>query len=197
MTHRLSFPRHRLAAALLAGAALASTPALAQDAAKPFDVSFNVGVASDYVFRGASQTDEKPQIYGGVDTTIGSIGYAGVWASNVDFNDSTKAEIDVYAGIKPTLGPVNLDLGVIYYGYAKAPSGSNYEYVEFKVAGSVPVGPATLGAAVYYSDDFFGGTGKATYVELNGSAPLAEKLSVFRDFINSLDIDDLGKKKED
>ena len=38
---------------------------------------------TDYVFRGVSQTDENPEIFGGVDATIGSIGYAGVWLSNV------------------------------------------------------------------------------------------------------------------
>jgi uncharacterized protein (TIGR02001 family) len=152
--------------------------ALAQDAAPAFDLSFNLGLTSDYVFRGASQTDEAPQIFGGVDATIGGIGYAGIWASNVDFNDSTDAEYDIYAGVKPTLGPVALDLGVIYYGYANAPGGTDYDYVEFKAAGSVPAGPATVGAALFYSDDFFGGTGPATYVEVNGAAPLMEKLTL-------------------
>ncbi|WP_309646559.1 TorF family putative porin [Phenylobacterium sp.] len=151
--------------------------AFAQDAA-PFDFSFNVGAASDYVFRGVSQTDENPQVFGGVDATIGGIGYAGVWISNVDFGGDTNGEVDIYAGVKPTLGPINLDLGVVYYGYLNQASGADEDYVEWKVAGSTAVGPATVGAVFFYSSDFFGGTGEATYFELNGSAPVAEKVSV-------------------
>ncbi|WP_374575503.1 TorF family putative porin [Phenylobacterium sp.] len=149
--------------------------ALAQDEGP--SVSFNVGVNSDYVFRGVSQTDENPEIYGGADLTSG-IFYAGVWASNVDFGDSTDAEIDGYFGVTPTAGPVSLDFGAIYYGYVNAPSHSDYGYWEFKAAGSVPAGPASVGAAVYYSPDFFGGTGEALYYEINGSVPLADKFSL-------------------
>ena len=155
-------------------AAMTAAPALAQD----FDPSFNVGAATDYVWRGVSQTDENPQLSAGVDTSLWSLGYAGAWISNVDFGNGTDAEFDLYAGVKPQVGPVTLDLGVIYYGYINQPSGPDQNFVELKAAGSLPVGPATLGAAVFYSDDFFGETGPATYVELNGSIPVAEKISI-------------------
>lgn len=141
------------------------------------DVSFNVGVASDYVYRGVSQTDESPQLFAGVDFGSG-IFYAGAWASNVDFYDSTDAEIDVYAGIKPTAGPVTFDLGAIYYGYLNEPSGADYAFWEFKAAASVPAGPATLGAAVFYSPEFFGGIGSAVYYEVNASVSPAEKWTI-------------------
>ncbi|MCC6296599.1 MAG: hypothetical protein IT469_07830, partial [Pseudomonadales bacterium] len=156
-------------AATAASLALGGT-ALAQEDVTPA-FSFNVGATTDYVFRGASQTDEDPQIYAGADVTAGQF-YAGVWASNVDFLDSTDAEVDVYAGVKPTLGPVSADLGVIYYGYVDAPSGSDYAYWEFKAAGSVPVGPATVGLAAYYSPDFFGAVDEALYYEVNAAVPI-------------------------
>jgi uncharacterized protein (TIGR02001 family) len=158
------------AAALSMGGA-----AYAQDDAGP-KVSFNIGAASDYVFRGVSQTDEDPQVFGGVDVTMGQF-YVGAWASNVDFYDSTDAEIDVYAGFKPTLGAVSLDLAAIYYGYIDQPSGADYDYFEFKAAGSVPVGKGSLGAAVYYSPDFFGAVDDAWYYEVNGSIGITDKLS--------------------
>ena len=157
--------------------ALAGT-ASAQDAAEPIDLSFNVGAATDYVFRGVSQTNENPQAYAGVDATLWGLGYAGAWVSNVDFGNQTDGEFDLYAGVRPTLGPVSIDLGVIYYGYINAPSGSDQDYVEWKAAAAIPAGPATLGAALYWSSDFFGGTGDATYYELNGSVPLGEKLTM-------------------
>lgn len=148
--------------------------AMAQDGP---DISFNLGIASDYVFRGVSQTDESPQVFGGADLTSGSF-YAGVWASNVDFLDSTDAEVDVYAGFKPTAGPVSLDFALIYYGYLNQPGGADYGYWEGKAAASVAAGPGTLGAAIYYSPDFFGAVDEAVYYEINGSAPLGEKLTL-------------------
>ncbi|MFN3511426.1 MAG: TorF family putative porin [Phenylobacterium sp.] len=161
---------------LAAAASVAMTGAAS--AQEVFDFSFNLGAATDYAFRGVSQTDENFQVFGGIDTTLWGVGYAGVWVSNVDFDDGTKGEYDLYAGVTPQVGPVSLDLGVIYYGYMNQPSGSHYDFIEWKVAGSVPVGPATVGAAFYYSDDFFGATGPANYVELNGEVPVAEKVSI-------------------
>lgn len=147
-------------------------------AASANDFSFNVGVASDYVFRGASQTDESPQIFGGVDYSNGMF-YAGAWASNVDFGDSTDAEIDLYAGVKPTFGDVSFDFGALYYGYVNEPGGADWAQWEFKAAASMPVGPVTLGAAAYYSPDYTGvGTDESLYIEANASAQLAEKFSL-------------------
>ncbi len=162
-------------AAFAATAALAlGTAAQAQD--KP-EFSFNVGAASDYVFRGFSQTDSGPQVYGGADMSIG-IFYAGTWLSNVDFGDSTDMEYDLYAGFKPTVGPVSLDVGIVRYGYTNQSDGADLDFWEGKVAGSIPAGKGTVGAAVYYTPENFNQTGKATYVELNGSMPVTDKLSV-------------------
>ena len=165
---------------ILLGAAASvamGSAALAQDSSD-FSLAFNVGAATDYAFRGVSQTDSVGQIFAGADATLYGKGYVGAWVSNVDFGNNTKLEYDLYAGVKPTIGPVNLDLGVIYYGYTNQPKNSSEAYTEWKVAGSTAVGPGTVGAAVYYSNDFFGGTGNATYYELNGSMPIADKLSV-------------------
>ncbi|MBI5939257.1 MAG: hypothetical protein HY859_02395 [Caulobacterales bacterium] len=148
--------------------------AAAQDAPT---VTFNVGLTSDYVFRGVSQTDESAALQAGVDVSSGIL-YGGLWASNVDFYDSTDAEIDAYVGIKPTAGPVSLDLGVIYYGYVNAPGAADYDFWEFKAAGSVPAGPLTLGAAAFYSPEFFGGVGDTLYYEANASVSPADKWTI-------------------
>lgn len=163
---------------LLAAAATAAMGGSALAADDDISLAFNLGAASDYMFRGISQTDNGGQVYGGVDATLYGIGYAGVWVSNVDFNNGTDLEYDLYAGVKPVVGPVNLDLGVYYYGYANQPNGSHEDYVEYKAAASTAVGPATVGALVFYSPEFFGKTGKATYYEINGAVPVAEKVSV-------------------
>lgn len=166
--------RRRLGAAA-AGTALLALAGANQAAAaeRPrLDLSANVGASTDYVFRGVSQTNEDPQLFGGLDAAVGSIGYAGAWLSNVDFGDSTDFEFDLYAGIRPNAGPVTLDLGVIYYGYADQPGSADYDYWEGKLAASIPAGPAAFGAAVYYSPDFFGSTDEAVYYEANASAAI-------------------------
>lgn len=147
--------------------------AMAQD----ITVTGNVGITSDYVFRGISQTNEDPAIQGGVDLTAGLF-YAGAWASNVDFGDSTDAEVDLYAGVKPQFAGFNFDVAAIYYGYVNQPSAANWDYWEGKVAVSRPFGPLTVGGAVYYSPEFTGKTGQAWYYEVNGAYAFNDQWSV-------------------
>lgn len=161
----------------LAAAALslfAAAPAWAQDDGPTVD--FNIGAASDYVFRGVSQTNEDPQIFGGADVGTGLF-YAGTWVSNVDFGDGTDAEYDLYAGFKPTLGAVTFDVALLFYGYIGAPSGADYDYFEAKVSASMALGPASFGAGFYYSPDSFGPTDDSYYYEVNATLPVGEKLS--------------------
>lgn len=174
------------AAALLLIAAPGA--ALAQTAP---DWSFNAAVASDYVFRGVSQTEEDAAISAGVDLTAGSF-YAGAWASNVSFpgDDDTDAEVDLYGGFRTETAGWNVDLGVVGYLYTDQPNGADYDYVELKAAASRAVGPATLGAAVYWSPDFFGASeDEATYVEANAAFSPADRWTLSgalgRQFVSS------------
>lgn len=148
------------ALALLASAGAAS----AQDVA----VTANVAVTSDYVFRGYSQSNEDPAVQAGVDVTVGSSFYAGVWASNVDFGDNTEAEIDIYGGFRGETKGYNWDVGLVTYLYAPG-ANQEYDYAELKVAASRTIGPVTAGAAVYFSPDFFGADKEATYGEVNAA----------------------------
>lgn len=162
-----------LKVSLLAAAASLAVAGTAAAQDNPISLSFNVGAATDYVYRGVSQTDEQGQIFAGMDATLGEMGYAGIWVSNVEFGNGTKAEYDLYAGVKPTLGPATLDVGVIYYGYTNQPTAlPDQDFWEGKIAASMPAGPATVGAALFYSPEFFGETGEATYVEVNGAMPI-------------------------
>lgn len=81
--------------------------------------SANVGVTSDYIWRGVTQTDEGPAVQAGLDYEAENGLYAGTWASNVDFPGTYKgAEVDVYAGYKKDLkGELNFDVGAIRYMY--------------------------------------------------------------------------------
>lgn len=163
-----------LACAAAMAVLLTAGAASAQDSP---EIAWNLGVTSDYVFRGYSQTTEDPAIFGGVDVTVGSF-YAGAWASNVDFGDGTDAEVDVYGGYRTEVSGFAVDVGVVGYLYVSQPTGADYDYAELKAAASRAFGPVTLGAALYWSPDFFGADEEATYVEANAAFSPADKWTV-------------------
>ena len=162
-----------LASAAAAALLLAAGAASAQST----EVAFNANVTSDYVFRGFSQTNEDAALQLGGDLTAGAF-YAGVWGSNVDFGDSTDLELDAYAGVRSEAAGFDWDVGLVGYFYVNAPFATDYNFVEVKAAASRAIGPATLGAAVYYSPDFYGVDESATYIELNGEWAVTDKISV-------------------
>ena len=129
------------------------------------NLSANVALTTEYVFRGFSQTGEGPAVQGGFDVGCG-IFYAGVWASNLDFGgiageDIANIEMDWYLGIKPVTGKITWDLGVIYYSYPEAfDPGAELDYVELKVGGSAEIWKGgTLGFTAFYSPEYTGEVG--------------------------------------
>ena len=97
--------------------------AFAEDASP---VSYNVGLVTDYLFRGVSQTHGAPALQGGVDYVHSSGFYLGAWASQItwvkDWLGKGRLEIDVYGGYKNTFGggDWNYDVGYITYNYPGA-----------------------------------------------------------------------------
>jgi uncharacterized protein (TIGR02001 family) len=96
-----------------------------------YAIAYNVGVLSDYRVRGIAQTSTDPALQGGVDLTLKSGLYAGLFASNVkwvkELNGATKGslEVDLYGGYRDALEvvPVSYDVGVINYRYPSNNSG--------------------------------------------------------------------------
>ena len=91
-------------------------------------VSANVSFASDYIWRGMTQTD-GPAISGGFDFEDESGFYAGIWGSNVNFNDGTGSELDYYFGYGFDLGSLGVDLGYVAFDYPKNTTGLDFEEV--------------------------------------------------------------------
>lgn len=110
-----------LVGSLVAGSALAADPAAVKPAEpppSPFDVTFGAKLSSDYNFRGISQSALGPSGSGYVEVKYGLF-YAGASLATVDLATRPPAEIDLYAGVRPTWGPLNFDFGAIYYWYPR------------------------------------------------------------------------------
>lgn len=147
---------------LVAGAA-----ALASSGAMAGSLSGNVGAVSDYMFRGIDQTGGAA-VQGGVDYGFDFGLYTGLWVSNSLAGGGNEA--DVYAGYGLKLGPLDLDGGIIYYGYTEdteAVGGANGDYAEVYVGAGF--GPAVL--KVFYAPEF-GGDTPAGSAGPNGSGDL-------------------------
>ncbi len=134
---------------LVAGAAslvCISAPALAEE----FSWSVTGTGTSDYIFRGLSLNNEDPAFQASVDASYG-IFYAGVWGSMIDDGDFEPVELDLYAGIKPELGPVTFDFGFVYYIYPWANSPSDISLLELKAGASYsPIENLTLKPVFWY-----------------------------------------------
>lgn len=158
-------------------AAVTAVPAFAQEVT----VSGNVAMATDYTFRGVSQTDENPAIQGGLDATFGDSGfYLGTWASNINFGTGGgNLELDVYGGYKFALGPVAMDVGVIGYYYPGASDDlAELDYYEAFAKPSIALTDQfTLGGAIYWSPEFTGESGDGLYYEVNGAFAASPELS--------------------
>src|SRR5262245_32365582 len=86
----------------------------------PHTVTGNIGLFSQYIFRGLTQTNGDPAIQGGLDYSHSSGFYLGTWATNISWlkenatqangatlglYDNAKAEVDFYGGYKLQLAP--------------------------------------------------------------------------------------------
>lgn len=159
----------------------------AAEAASP--ITFNVGVVSDYIYRGITQTTHAPALQGGVDYAHASGLYVGAWGSNVKWIKDSGAiatgdanvELDTYFGFKNTLvADLSYDVGYVRYNYLGT-------YTPNSVGGFNNADTAEVyGAAIYkwitlkYSygllDGFLTTPGaKGTnYIDLSASYPVAD-----------------------
>jgi hypothetical protein len=166
-THVLS---GAIAAAIAApGAVFAQASPESAEPKSPHTLTATVGVVSQYVFRGLTQTNGKPAIQGGLDYSHSSGFYAGTWLSNISwFTDQN-------AGIRSA--PVSLaSPGAA--GAPYAPNQSNDAVLEWNFYGGYKSSFAKdwnydIGAIHYYYPGTYDNVGSGT----NGSRSSTRKRS--------------------
>ena len=134
--------------------ALLAAGALTAPAAWAVEVEGNVTLASDYSFRGWSQTQRDPAIQGGFDVAFDSGFYVGTWGSNVNFGASDAGKVasmewDLYVGWSGDVAEgVGLDVSFIYFDYPGDRDGLNYQ----EISGKLSFNDFTVG--VNYSPEY-------------------------------------------
>lgn len=128
----------------------------------PVTVSGEIGVVSDYRFRGVSLSNNDFAVQGGVTVSTRPGFYANVWASNIADYGGAKAEFDLTAGWSGAVGPLTADVNVVGYLY---PNGEAVNYYEVAGSLSKEFGPLETKVGVAYSptQDNIGGVDN-TYV---------------------------------
>src|SRR5438270_11347696 len=123
----------RIVASLVAAIALSVGAASAADlkmirkapvvveAPSPWDLAFGAALTNDYVFRGITQSNHKPSVAAYFEPRYNLNKdlqlYIGVAGESISFPNRAAAEIDVYGGIRPTIGMFAFDFGVWGYLY--------------------------------------------------------------------------------
>ena len=193
--------RKSLITTAVLGALAAPSFVFAADAApaSDFTASYNVGLFSQYIFRGLTQTNNKPALQGGFDVSHKSGLYIGGWASNVSwlrdngssslYNTGGSLEIDLYGGFKTELGKTGLgiDLGALQYYYPGAHNTNLPKANTTELYGALTYGWLQAKLSGVVSNDAWGfgkkyGDGTVTngdergayYAELNANVPLAD-----------------------
>jgi uncharacterized protein (TIGR02001 family) len=195
--------------AVLGALAVSSFAFAAEEAKSDFTTSGSVGLFSQYIFRGLTQTDRRPALQANFDINHSSGLYLGAWSSNVswprdDYNGAGSPysaggsqEIDVYAGFKTDLGKsgFGIDLGALQYYYPGKEnpnmSGGNPKLNTTELYGAINYYWVQAKISGVVSKDAWGfgkyGNGSGDdadgtyYAELNANIPIGE-------FMNAQDL---------
>jgi uncharacterized protein (TIGR02001 family) len=154
--------KSKLLLALLATSSAAFAQTAPAAPATP-EVTYNVGVVSQYRYRGIAQTKGDPALQGGVDYANANGFYAGAWGSTIkwikDSGSDAKGpfELDLYGGYKFEAAGASFDVGYLRYEYTN----NTYSKVTGVSANTDEVyGAATYGVVTakysYAFSDLFG-----------------------------------------
>lgn len=151
--------------------ALLATSTISTQASATEGLSANVGMTSNYLWRGLEQTGGAAAVSGGIDYSTQSGFYVGTWASNASWGDM-KTELDLYGGFGADINEnMSYDVGFMYYAYPDSISGK----ADFsEVYGSFTFNGLTIGAAVLTSAEGFD-AGDAIYATADYSLALSNE----------------------
>lgn len=114
-------------------------------------------IASDYMFRGISNSNLRPQVQADFNLSIEGGLYMGVWASNTNFGGAGNSmEFDPYIGFSHGIGDSDFSFDLGYWSYNYPGSGSNLDYGEVYAYLNYSKDKITISPSVWWTDNYFG-----------------------------------------
>jgi uncharacterized protein (TIGR02001 family) len=192
--------RKSLITTAVLGALAVPSFVFAADSSPGVTVAYNVGLYSQYIFRGLTQTDRDPAVQGGVDLTHPSGFYLGAWGTNISwlrdnygsggptYSSGGRVELDLYGGYRYTFGSgVGIDAGALQYVYPGSRDSANfaranttelygalsYGWVQAKISTVVSKGAWSIGKADSAPEGAKNAQG-TYYAELNATIPVSD-----------------------
>jgi uncharacterized protein (TIGR02001 family) len=136
----------------------------------------SVSIASDYIFRGLTQTNKDPALQAGIEFDHASGFYLGAWGSNISWLSdlggiSSSLEIDAYLGYRTTVGDGwGLDFGVYTYYYPGDFPGGFTSADTTEIYGAISYGIASLKYSHTLTNAFgFSDSKNSGYVDLSAN----------------------------
>ena len=204
-----SVKRVSAALAFTAATSIAHAQAPSAPATPEHTLTANVGLFSEYIFRGISQTAKEPALQGGFDYAHSSGFYLGTWASNIswlqDFGAYSRSSLewDFYGGFKAPIGADGwfYDVGALYYYYPGKRNPGVINADSFELYGAIGWNWVSLKLS-YSLDDYFGArpTGSKTdgtiYYDLSASYPIGDSGFAFIGHVGHLDVEHDGRDSD-
>ena len=128
-------------------AVLFATLAMSDEEKSQINVSGNVVLASNYVWRGMTQTKDDPTIQGTVILDYKGF-YVGSTAANTKIEGiDASVELDVFGGYTAEMYGIGYDAGVAYYTYPSSSKEANFAEVYLGLSKDFEI--AKIGAKFY------------------------------------------------
>ncbi len=122
--------------------------------ASAVSVSGNMGITSDYIWRGMTQNNGEVSVSGGLDLETDSGFYLGTWGGSANFGGNESLELDYYGGFAGSVGDIGYDIGFIEVTYPGASGDFSETYLGLDV----------MGVGIFYSaGDEFGDYAEISY----------------------------------
>lgn len=128
------------------------------------DWSGQVGLASEYISKGAGKSDGQAQVWGRAEVARGGA-YAGTWVSTLEVPQAADAEVQVYAGRREKFGATGVDVAAFYKTFPGTRSGVDRDMVELRADVSRKLGPVQGRLRAEWTPDNFGVAKQALWLE--------------------------------
>lgn len=137
-------------------------------------VSGQIGVASEYVGKGAGKSAGEPSVFGSIEVESGAF-YASAFASSADLSSGAHAEIITAVGYRPEFAGFEFDVSAMNRDLPGSNPGYDRNYWEYQADASRKLGPVSTRLRVNYTPDGAGGTQEAWWIELQGGVAIDGK----------------------